>query len=153
MNFNIKFQSIIVIYNFCMIPHSSNFYFILGHFSLKQNPTVLQEVIQRLDINSDAILIIKSTLQRSFLMIKHRKNQFWIIMLFTKFNLDISTVMNTKWIFGEYTIYTMCHDQHHHDCLQVQLRDPEAVPPDPATGALRPRKPGQHFSSILIMNQ
>ena len=83
------FQSTIVTYNFCMIPHSLIFSFILAHFGLKQNPTGLQEVIQRFDKNSKTTLIIKSTLERVFLMKKHQKNQFWNIALFTKFNLPI----------------------------------------------------------------
>ena len=73
MNFNDKLVYNIVTYNFCMIPHSLTFSFIFGHFGLKQNPTGLQEVIQRLDKNSKTILIIKSILERSFLMKKHQK--------------------------------------------------------------------------------
>ena len=41
MNFNDKLVYNIVTYNFCMIPHSLTFSFILGHFGLKQNPTGL----------------------------------------------------------------------------------------------------------------
>ena len=84
-----KFQSIIVTYNFCMIPHSLIFSFNLAHFGLKQNPTGLQEAIQRSDKNSKTTLIIKSTLERSFLVKNHQKNHFWNIALFTRFNLAI----------------------------------------------------------------
>ena len=83
------FQSTIVTYNFCMIPHSLFFSFNFTHFGLKQNPTGLQEAIQRSDKNSKTTLIIKSTLERSFLMKKTPKNHFWNIALFTRFNLII----------------------------------------------------------------
>ena len=86
---NNKFLSIIVTYNFCMIPHSLIFSFNLAHFGLKQIPTGLQEAIQRSDKNSKTTLIIKSTLERSFLMKKTPKNHFWNIALFTRFNLFI----------------------------------------------------------------
>ena len=82
------FQSTIVTYNFCMIPHSLIFSFNFTRFGLKQNPTGLQEAIQRSDKNSKTTLIIKSTLERSFLMKKTPKNHFWNIALFTRFNLD-----------------------------------------------------------------
>ena len=88
------FQSTIVTYNFCMIPHSLIFSFNLARFGLKQNPTGLQEAIQRSDKNSKTTLIIKSTLERSFLMKKTPKNHFWNIALFTRFNLDID---NKTW--------------------------------------------------------
>ena len=84
---NNKLQSIIVTHNFCMIPHSLIFSFNLAHFGLKQNPTGLQEAIQRSDKNSKTTLIIKSTLERSFLVKNHQKNHFWNIALFTRFNL------------------------------------------------------------------
>ena len=83
------FQSTIVTYNFCMIPHSLIFSFILAHFGLRQNPTGLQEAIQGLDKNSMTTLIIKSTLERLYLMEKHLKNHFWNFALFTRFNLCI----------------------------------------------------------------
>ena len=51
--FDNKFQSIIVTYKCCMIPHSLTFSFILGHFGFKQNPAGLQEAIQRLNKNSE----------------------------------------------------------------------------------------------------
>ena len=89
MNFNDKLVYNIVTYNFCMIPHSLTFLFIFGHFGLKQNPTGLQEVIQRLDKNSKTILIIKSTLERSFIMKKIQKNAFLKISVFTEYNLVI----------------------------------------------------------------
>ena len=89
MNFNDKLVYNIVTYNFCMIPHSLTFSFIFGHFGLKQNPTGLQEVIQRLDKNSKTILIIKSTLERSFLMKKYQKNAFLKMSVFTEYNLVI----------------------------------------------------------------
>ena len=86
---NNKLQSIIVTHNFCMIPHSLIFSFNLAHFGLKQNPTGLQEAIQRSDKNSKTTLIIKSTLERSFLVKNHQKNHFWNIALFTRFNLHM----------------------------------------------------------------
>ena len=70
------FQSTIVTYNFCMIPHSLIFSFILAHFGLRQNPTGLQEAIQGLDKNSMTTLIIKTTLERLFLVKKHQKKPF-----------------------------------------------------------------------------
>ena len=73
------FQSMIVPCNFCMIPHSLIFSFNLAHFGLKQNPTGLQEAVQRSDKNSKTTLIIKSTLERSFLMKKHKKIIFGIL--------------------------------------------------------------------------
>ena len=88
---NNKFQSIIVTYNFCMIPHSLIFSFNLAHFGPMHNPTSLQEAIWRSDQNSKTTLIIKSTLERSFLMKKTPKNHFWNIALFTKFNLTITS--------------------------------------------------------------
>ena len=81
------FQSTIEIYNFCMIPHSLIFSFILAHFGLRQNPTGLQEAIQGSDKTSKTTLIIKSTLERLFLMKKHQKKHFWNFALFTRFNL------------------------------------------------------------------
>ena len=72
-----------------MIPHSVIFSFNLAHFGLKQNPTGLQEAIKRSDINSKTTLIIKSTLERSFPMKKHKKNHFLNVALFTRFNLGI----------------------------------------------------------------
>ena len=57
-----------------MIPHSLIFSFILAHFGLKQNPTGLKEAIKRSDKNSKATLIIKSTLERSFLMKRQKKS-------------------------------------------------------------------------------
>ena len=89
---NNKLQSIIVTHNFCMIPHSLIFSFNLAHFGLKQNPTGLQEAIQRSDKNSKTTLIIKSTLERSFLVKNHQKNHFWNIALFTRFNLTMLKV-------------------------------------------------------------
>ena len=86
------FQSTIVTYNFCMIPHSLIFSFNFTRFGLKQNPTGLQEAIQRSDKNSKTTLIIKSTLERSFLMKKTPKNHFWNIALFTRFNLHMTVV-------------------------------------------------------------
>ena len=86
---NNKLQSIIVTHNFCMIPHSLIFSFNLAHFGLKQNPTGLQEAVQRSDENSKTTLIIKSTLERSFLVKNHQKNHFQNIALFTRFNLPI----------------------------------------------------------------
>ena len=88
------FYSTIVTYNFCMIPHSSIFSFNFTRFGLKQNPTGLQEAIQRSDKNSKTTLIIKSTLEWSFLMKKTPKNHFWNIALFTRFNLSISQDSN-----------------------------------------------------------
>ena len=70
------FQSTIVTYNFCMIPHSLIFSFNFTRFGLKQNPTGLQEAIQRSDKNSKTTLIIKSTLERSFLIKKNTKKSF-----------------------------------------------------------------------------
>ena len=84
------FQSTIVTYNFCMIPHCLIFSFNLAGFGFKQKPTGLQEAIQRSDKNSKTTLIIKSTLERSFLMKKTPKNHFWNIALFTRFNLIIA---------------------------------------------------------------
>ena len=78
---------IIVTYNFCMIPQSLIFSFNLAHFGLKHNPTGLQETIQRSNQNSKTTLLIKSSLERSFLMKNHKKNHFWNIALFTRFNL------------------------------------------------------------------
>ena len=78
-----------------MIPHSLTFLFIFGHFGRKQNPTGLQEVIQRLDKNSKTILIIKSTLERSFLMKKFQKNAFLKISVFTELNLH-TCINNNK---------------------------------------------------------
>ena len=72
-----------------MIPHSLIFSFILAHFGLKQNPTGLKEAIKRSDKNSKTALIIKSTLERPFLMKKTPKNHFWNIALFTRFNLGM----------------------------------------------------------------
>ena len=83
------FQSTIVTYNFCMIPHSLIFSFILVHFGRRQNPTGLQEAIQGLDKNSMTTLIIKSTLERLYLKKKHLKNHFWNFALFTRFNLNM----------------------------------------------------------------
>ena len=77
-----------------MIPHSLIFSFNLAHFGLKQNPTGLQEAIQRSDKNSKTTLIIKSTLERSFLMEKHQKNHFWNIALFTRLNLFIIVALS-----------------------------------------------------------
>ena len=88
----IRDRSTIVTYNFCMIPHSLIFSFILAHFGLRQNPTGLQEAIQGSDKTSKTTLIIKSTLERSFLMKKTPKNHFWNIVLFTRFNLGISLI-------------------------------------------------------------
>ena len=96
------FQSTIVTYNFCMISHSLIFSFILAHFSLRQNPTGLQEAIQGLDKNSKTTLIIKSTLERSFLMKKTLKNHFWNIALFTRFNLIIMFWCDTPVIYVIY---------------------------------------------------
>ena len=62
-----------------MIPHSLIFSFILAHFGLKQNPTGLKEAIKRSDKNSKTALIIKSTLARTFLIKKHKKNIFEIL--------------------------------------------------------------------------
>ena len=73
---NNKLQSIIVTHNFCMIPHFLIFSFNLAHFGLKQNPTGLQEAIQRSDKNSKTTLKIKSTLERSFLVKNHQKKSF-----------------------------------------------------------------------------
>ena len=73
-----------------MIPHSLIFSFIQAHFGLRQNPTGLQEAIQGSDKNSKTTLIIKSTLERLFLMKKHQKKHFWNFALFTRFNLDIA---------------------------------------------------------------
>ena len=70
------FQSTIVTNNFCMIPHSLIFSFILAHFGLKQNPTGLKEAIKRSDKNSKTALIIKSTLARTFLIKKTQKKLF-----------------------------------------------------------------------------
>ena len=64
MIIDIKICFIIVTYNFCMIPHILTFCFNLGHFGLKQDPTGLQDIIQRLDENSETTLLIKSTLER-----------------------------------------------------------------------------------------
>ena len=72
-----------------MIPHSLIFSFNLAHFGPMQNPTSLQEAIWRSDQNSKTTLIIKSTLERSFLMEKHQKNIFCNIALFTRFNLHM----------------------------------------------------------------
>ena len=88
------FQSIIVTYNFCVILHSLIFSFNLADFGPKQNPTGLLEAIQRSDQNSKTTLIIKSTLERSFLVENHHKNLFWNIELFTRFNLYIFYI---KW--------------------------------------------------------
>ena len=79
----------------CMIPHSLIFSFNLAHFGLKQNPTGLQEAFQRSDKNLKTTLIIKYTLEKSFLMKKHQKNHFWDIALFTRFNLDMRLYHNT----------------------------------------------------------
>ena len=95
---NNKFQSIIVTYNFCMIPHSLSFSFNLAQFGPKQNPTGLLEAIQRSDQNSKTPLIIKSTLERSFLMEKHQKNHFQKIALFTRFNLTMLQCYIAIWI-------------------------------------------------------
>ena len=84
------FQSIIVTYNFFMIPHFLIFSFNLAHIGVKQNPTSLQEALQRSDENSKTTFIIKSTLGRSFPMKKHQKYPFWNIALFTRFNLTIA---------------------------------------------------------------
>ena len=89
------FQSTIVTYNFCMIPHSLIFSFILVHFGRRQNPTGLQEAIQGLDKNSMTTLIIKSTLERLYLKKKHLKNHFWNFALFTRFNLQ-SYISNSQ---------------------------------------------------------
>ena len=83
------FQSIIVTYNFFMIPHFLIFSFNLAHIGVKQNPTSLQEALQRSDENSKTTFIIKSTLGRSFPMKKHQKYHFWNIALFTRFNLNM----------------------------------------------------------------
>ena len=96
MNFNNKLVYNIVTYNFCMIPHSLTFLFIFGHFGLKQNPTGLQEVIQRLDKNSKTILIIKSNLERSFLMKKYQKNSFLKTSVFPEYNLQIELVSQSQ---------------------------------------------------------
>merc|ERR1712079_9818 len=58
-------------------------------FWVKHNPTGLQEAILRSDKNSKTTLIIKSTLERSFLMKNLQKYHFWNIALFTRFNLLI----------------------------------------------------------------
>ena len=62
-----------------MIPHSLIFSFILAHFGLRQNPTGPQEAIKRSDENSKTTLIIKSTLERSFLMKITKKIIFGIL--------------------------------------------------------------------------
>ena len=76
-------------YYYSMKPHSLIFSFNLDHFGPMQNPSSLQEAIWRSDQNSKTTLIIKSTLETSFLIEKHQKNQNWNIALFTRFNLDI----------------------------------------------------------------
>ena len=73
-----------------------NISFILAHFGLKQNPTGLKEAIQRSDKNSKTASIIKSTLARTFPIKKHRKNHFWNIALFTRFNLTIGHLRVTS---------------------------------------------------------
>ena len=67
-----------------MIPHFLTFSLNLGHFDFKQNPTVFQEAIQRLDKIPKTTLIIKSyNLEKSFLMKKNTKKINFAILHFS----------------------------------------------------------------------